>query len=278
MSIADHHVVPGKKFWTWGNGPRGRMWDRILTDEDGPYVELMVGAYSDNQPDYSWLQPFDSRVVTMFWYPFREIGGVTQANREAAANLEISADGCAATVGFHTTRAHPRAVATVGVAGQSVLSETVAIGPGLPFLRQVSLPPGTRPQEVRIALSVEGRELVAYAPAPKRGDPMPPVVEPPPPPADIATVEQLLLAGQRAEQFHSPTLDPDPFWREALRRDPGDARVNTAYGIVKLKRMQFAEAERHLRAALARLEFPHTTPKDAEPYCSCTTSARTSRK
>ena len=21
MSIADHHVVPGKKFWTWGNGP-----------------------------------------------------------------------------------------------------------------------------------------------------------------------------------------------------------------------------------------------------------------
>jgi len=33
----------------------------------------MVGAYSDNQPDYSWLQPYDSRVVTIYWYPFRDI-------------------------------------------------------------------------------------------------------------------------------------------------------------------------------------------------------------
>ena len=57
MSVADHHMVPGKKLWTWGNGAAGRQWDHILTDNDGPYIELMVGAYSDNQPDYSWLQP-----------------------------------------------------------------------------------------------------------------------------------------------------------------------------------------------------------------------------
>ncbi len=57
MSVADHNIVPGKKFWTWGNGPGGRAWDKILTDDDGPYIELMAGAYSDNQPDYSWLRP-----------------------------------------------------------------------------------------------------------------------------------------------------------------------------------------------------------------------------
>jgi tetratricopeptide (TPR) repeat protein len=266
MSIADHHVVPGKKFWTWGNGPRGRMWDRILTDADGPYIELMVGAYSDNQPDYSWLQPFDSRVVTMYWYPFREIGGVKQANLEAAANLDFSEDGRTARVGFHTTRPHARATATLTAGGKTLLSENVSIGPAQPFVRQVTLPPGTNPGDVRVSLTVDGRELVAYAPAPKRNDPMPPVVDPPPPPSEFKTVEELLLAGQRAEQFHSPTLDADPFWQEALRRDPGDARVNTAYGALKLKRLQFVEAERHLRAAIARLEFPHTTPKDAEPY------------
>jgi len=49
------------------------MWDEILTDTDGPYIELMVGAYSDNQPDYSWLQPFETRAFTMNWYPFRDI-------------------------------------------------------------------------------------------------------------------------------------------------------------------------------------------------------------
>ena len=266
MSIADHHIVPGKKLWTWGNGPRGRMWDHVLTDEDGPYVELMVGAYSDNQPDYSWLQPFDSRVFTMNWYPFRDIGGVKNANLEAAVNLDLPADGRTARVGFCTTAAHPRATATVAIGGEVLVSEDVAIGPAQPFVREFALPAGTDPQSVRAALAVGGRELVAYTPAPKRNDPMPPAVTPPPAPAEFKTIEELLLAGQRAEQFHSATLDPDPFWQEALRRDPGDARVNTAYGIVKLKRMMFPEAERHFRRAIERLEFPHTTPKDAEPY------------
>ena len=46
--------------------PCGRT---ILTDSDGPYIELMVGAYSDNQPDYSWLQPYETRTWTQYWYP-----------------------------------------------------------------------------------------------------------------------------------------------------------------------------------------------------------------
>ena len=30
LSVSNHHVVPGKKLWTWGTGPRGRMWDQLL--------------------------------------------------------------------------------------------------------------------------------------------------------------------------------------------------------------------------------------------------------
>ncbi len=71
MSVSDHNIVPGKKFWTWGNGPSGKRWDATLTDDDGPYIELMTGAYSDNQPDYSWLQPYETRSFSMNWYPFR---------------------------------------------------------------------------------------------------------------------------------------------------------------------------------------------------------------
>ena len=62
LHVANHHLVPGKKQWTWGNGDFGRAWDRILTDEDGPYIELMTGAYTDNQPDFSWLQPDEEKV------------------------------------------------------------------------------------------------------------------------------------------------------------------------------------------------------------------------
>ena len=87
MSIADHTVVPGKKFFTWGDSPNGHLQDTLLTDSDGPYIELMVGAYSDNQPDYSWLQPFDVKSFSMNWYPFRELGGVKNANLDAAVSL-----------------------------------------------------------------------------------------------------------------------------------------------------------------------------------------------
>src|ERR1051326_6302614 len=99
ISVADHHIVPGKKFWAWGTGPRGRMWDKILTDTDGPYIELMVGGYSDNQPDYSWLQPYETKSFQMFWYPFQKIDGVKAANLQGAVNLEISTNG-AARIGF----------------------------------------------------------------------------------------------------------------------------------------------------------------------------------
>ncbi len=57
LHFADHHLAPGKKQWTWGNHEFGYAWDRSLTDNDGPYIELMAGVYTDNQPDFSFLAP-----------------------------------------------------------------------------------------------------------------------------------------------------------------------------------------------------------------------------
>ena len=64
LHVASHHVSPGKKQWTWGNGDFGRAWDRNLTDEDGPYIELMAGVYTENQPDFTWLQPYEEKSFT----------------------------------------------------------------------------------------------------------------------------------------------------------------------------------------------------------------------
>ncbi len=71
IHVADHHIMPGKKFWTWGTGSQGKRWETILSDTDGPYLELMVGAWSDNQPDYSWIQPYETRTISHYWYPLR---------------------------------------------------------------------------------------------------------------------------------------------------------------------------------------------------------------
>jgi tetratricopeptide (TPR) repeat protein len=264
MSIADHHVVPGKKFWTWGNGPRGRIWDDILTDTDGPYVELMVGAYSDNQPDYSWLQPYEARSFEMYWYPFRDIGGVKQANLDAAVNLEI-VDGTA-HFGFYTTTVHPRATVRLTAGSQTLLEETIAIDPARPYKKQIVLPAGTDPHAVRAALLVAGRELVAYSPVKLAPMAMPEAVKPPLQPQDLKTDEEIDLAGQRIDQFHDADREPAPYWEEALRRDPGDTEAHAGLGRLDLRRARFPEAEQHFRAALARLTARYTTPRNAAPF------------
>jgi tetratricopeptide (TPR) repeat protein len=266
LSVADHYIIPGKKFWTWGTGPRGRMWEKILTDTDGPYIELMTGAYSDNQPDYSWLQPFESKSFEMHWYPFRDIGGAKNANLDAAVNLEVATNGTA-KVGFCTTAAH-RAATVLLKAGDQVLlqQDKVRIDPGRPYVKQVSIPSGLDEHALRASLSDDGKELIAYSPVRLESEPMPKPVTPPPDPKDIKTGEELYLAGLRIEQFHDPGREPEPYWEEALRRDPGDARVNTALGIRELKEAKFAEAEQHLRAALARLTANYTSPKNGEPF------------
>ena len=48
----------------------------------------MAGVYTDNQPDFSWLHPDETKTFSQFWYPIREIGPAKNANRTIAVNLE----------------------------------------------------------------------------------------------------------------------------------------------------------------------------------------------
>jgi len=262
MSIADHNIVPGKKFFEWGTGASARAWDANLTDSDGPYIELMTGAYSDNQPDYSWLQPYEGRSFSMNWYPFRDIGGVKKANLDAAVNLDVTNG--KAQIGFYTTSAH--AAATVALkAGQNfLLQETVAINPGKPYTKQVPVPAGIDEHDLVATISAGGYELVSYSPIRLLPEQTPPGVTSPPAPADVKSNEELYLIGLRAQQFHDPAIDPMLYWEEALRRDPGDARVNTVLGITAYTKAKYAEAEKYLRLAVARTTARFTDPKDVE--------------
>ena len=262
MSVADHHIVPGKKFWTWGNGPDGRTWDKILTDDDGPYIELMTGAYSDNQPDYSWLEPYETRSFVLHWYPFRDIGGAKKANLEAAVNLEVAAG--AVKLGFYTTAAHSAARVRLAARGKALLEDTVAIDPSRPYVRQVPLPAGVNERDLVASIGAEGRELLSYRPAPREPEPMPKPVTTPAAPRDIKATEELYLIGLRAQQFHDPAIDPAAYWEEALRRDPGDTRVHTVLGVADFRAARYAAAEQHLRRALERLADRYTSPKDGE--------------
>lgn len=80
------------------------------------------------------------------------------------------------------------------------------------------------------------------------------------------TNEELLLTAQHIEQHRHATWRPDPYYLEGLKRDPGDIRINQAYGMLLMRRGQFAEAEKHFRAAIKRLTWRSPNPYDSEPY------------
>ena len=109
--------MPGKKLWTWGAGPSGRIWEDILTEGGGPYFEPQAGAFSDNQPDYHWMAPGQVRRAHDVWYPVRGIRGFKKATEDFALNVDVS-DGKAFAGVYATSRPRRRERHARGRAGR----------------------------------------------------------------------------------------------------------------------------------------------------------------
>ncbi len=264
LHVANHHLVPGKKQWTWGTGAFGQAWDRQLTDEDGPYIELMCGAFTDNQPDFAWMMPGEEKRFAQHFLPYKLIGPPKNASTEVALNLELA--GPTATLGVYSAR--PRTlVATLLHAGAPLWRTEVALSPATALVERVPLPPAASPQQLtlRVADAATGAELLSFTPLPNSDEPLPAPAAPAPPPAEVPTNEELFLHALHLEQYRHATFAPEDYYAEALRRDPGDARANNAFGLLLLRRGRFAEAEPYFRRAIARLTMRNPNPYDGEP-------------
>ena len=258
---ADHTISPGKKLWTWGDHEFGHAWDRELSDGDGPYVELMAGVFTDNQPDFGFLLPGEVRTFSQYWYPLVGTGPAHAANLDAAVHLSRAPAGL--RLGVAVTRPRQRATVRLLERQRIVLEETVDLAPEHPFVSQAAAT-DARLTDHRLVVEHGGATLIEYQPRPVRRGAPPAPAEEPPAPSDIETQEELWLTGMHLWQYRHATRRPEPYWREALARDPGDARSNTAMGEWHLRRGEYREAERHLRAALERLRLRNSNPRDGE--------------
>ncbi|MBD3265791.1 DUF5107 domain-containing protein [bacterium] len=270
--VGNHHIAPGKKFFTFGSGEQGKMWDKRLTDTDGPYLELMAGAFSDNQPDYSWIQPYETKIVKQYWFPLRGLNGMDYANLNGALNVDFTDKGM--VLKLNTTQTYDKAGLWIETQNHTH-SQGITISPDRPFETSYSyndlhISSPKEVQSIRLTPSAEktypGKTLMEYTFPKPPGEPMPDPVTPPGDPKNVDTNEELYLTGLRLNQFYNAKIDPIPYYEEALKRDPADARVNTQLGIVYLKQGQFNKAEAHLRRAVQRLTYNYTRPKDCETH------------
>ena len=266
VHIADHHISPGKKLFTWGNSDFGMAWQRNLTDNDGPYVELMSGVYTDNQPDFSWIYPYETRTFEQYWYPIRGIGEVKNATIDGAVNLEV-ADGKIG-IGFNSTGIFRDCTVILKKADSILLEQKIYISPDKPFKKTVDTDTsGIKETELcAVLLDKNGKVLVSYSPVERGKKEKPQTRLPSAPPEELETTEELFINGLHLEQYKHHTYKPEPYYLEALKLDPGDIRSNTSMGLLNLRRGNFARAEDYLRKALERLISRNPNPYNVEPY------------
>ncbi|MGX5682774.1 DUF5107 domain-containing protein [Schumannella luteola] len=254
---ADKHIAPGKKQWTWGNAPFGHAWDAHLTDGDGPYVELMAGVYTDNQPDFSFIGPAETKAFTQYWYPYQGIGVVHQANRDAAVHLSV--EGGVARLGVAATRRHSGVRVALRRGDEVLGGWTVDLGPGHPFTAE--LPFDGAPHDLRLVVG----SLLEWQPRADAAVPPPTVATEPPAPAAVGSSDELFVIATHLEQYRHPTRSPLPYLEEALRRDPGDARALVALAWRHYRAGRYADALATVDAALARQRLYNSNPRDGEP-------------
>lgn len=265
LHVANKHISPGKKQWTWGHGEFGQAWDRNLTDEDGPYIELMTGVYTDNQPDFTWLAPYEEKSFKQYFMPYKDIGLVKNASIDAAVNLEVH--GRKAVVHAYATSVIEEARILLTGAGRTYLDRKVKLSPADTFQAEIELSPGMREEDVRVAVfAADGKELVAYQPKPRTLERTPDPATAIGKPEELKNTEALFLAGQHLEQYRHATYEPEAYYVEGLRRDAGDARLNNAYGLLLLRRGCFTQSEVYFKKAIETLTRHNARPYDSEPF------------
>ena len=314
LHVASHHFSPGKKQWTWGNGDFGRAWDRNLTDEapltppeggwkgevsdykpspsgeqEGgqfrPYIELMAGVYTENQPDFSWLLPYEEKMFTQYFMPYRELGVVKEASKDLIFNLEAhpqplpKGGESGQTVQFKvfaTSKQDVRIVLRRSAQGdackknsgevlydkqhtlspEAVLVETVEC-PNVPLSELIV--------EIVKTFPYGQRTVLSWHAEPDEIRPIPDSAEAALLPEQIKTNEQLYLTGMHLEQYRHATWTATDYYEEALRRDPNDIRCLNAMGLWYIRKGRFQKAEGYLRKAVKLSQKRNPNPYDGEP-------------
>lgn len=274
LHVADHHVSPGKKQWTWGNGDFGQAWDRNLTDENGPYIELMTGVFTDNQPDFTFLKPYEEKTFVQYFMPYKGVGAVKNASKQLVMNVEMTQSGL--KIILYAPESLEDAELLISLHGNAILSEKISLITAEVYEKEICAEEMNFTQKqlaenmqeadlFRVTVIKNGKELLAYTPV-KNSEPVPEAAKEIPEPEKLETNEQLFLAAVHLEQYRHATYSAEPYYLEGLRRDPTDIRLNNGYGKYLYNRGRYEEAISFFETAISASTWKNPNPYDCEPY------------
>ena len=282
LHVASHHFSPGKKQWTWGNGDFGRAWDRNLTDETTPeeakqwhidrkgfrpYIELMAGVYTENQPDFSWLMPYEEKQFVQYFMPYRELGVVKEASKDLIMNINETGDGSVCFKVFATSK-QDVCIMLRNDNGEVYYQKEQTLSPEHVLTETVDVKKAKFSEltfEIQKTFAYGQRTMLRWHAEADEIRPIPDSAEAALLPEKIKTNEQLYLTGLHLEQYRHATWSPTGYYEEALRRDPDDIRCLNAMGLWYIRKRRFVLAEEYLRKAVKLSQKRNPNPYDSEP-------------
>jgi len=253
VHVSDHHTSTGKKMFTWAYNQLSQSWERALTDTDGAYAELMAGSYSNNQPDFSWLEPYETKNFSQYWFPISGIGVPTFANLKAAVNVSEG------KVKLQTTEKVKNTKLILEVGGKAVLSKKVTLEPG--DIAEFDIP-ACDLSEYRVAL--EG--VFEYVKKNRVKNPLPPFFPEVPMPNEETSAYQCWLSGIHLMQFRDPSADPKKYFERCIELDPDFAPGYETLGELEINDGNFERAEELLTIAIKKTNRLNTEHQSGRAY------------
>ncbi|MBR4889069.1 MAG: DUF5107 domain-containing protein [Clostridia bacterium] len=256
VHIGDRHVTPGKKMFTWGYGQLSRSWEKALTDTDGQYAELMAGSYSDNQPNFTWLEPYETKEFSQHWYPIAKIGVPIFANLNGALALEGN------VLKVQTTCAYKNANVRVMAEGKTVFETVCDLEPAVCHAFDV----GTMPFPARICVTAGGKNVLDYTHKKFDAYVMPDPITDTPAACTLHNAQDLYLAGVHLDQYRDPAVKADVYFRKALQMDEEHVPSLIALARYEYARFDFETALSLIERAVKKLSMFNARFESGEAF------------
>jgi tetratricopeptide (TPR) repeat protein len=245
--VQDHRVAPGKKYFTWGTHPGGRIWDHYLSDKDGGYIELQPQAYFTNLGyGYAVLEPFEVKEFSTFWYPVKNTGGFVQASKEVAVNYKRLSDQ-KIKIDIQPTLTMPGTKVSVYKNSQLQQEMNMDMVVGEVYSKELNIVSTPDDTMKIIVVSNENRNLISYASKVYSEEPV------------INKISNKQMKDYTISELYSKAITDyhDPFnpkaeeyLDEIFSHDPMEPRANRLKGTIMTKRGKFEEAIKYFQKSL----------------------------
>jgi Tfp pilus assembly protein PilF len=238
----------GKKIWIWGLSREGMIWEKLLTDNNGQYVEVQSGRLFNQPAEGSSFTPFKNRGFTPnetdqwteYWFPVKNTKGLVAASDYGSLN--VKQDGNTISIYFMPVQPVADTIRILSN-GKLIYQKGLNLRPMQLFYDSISMDGQTASLRFEI-----GRGKLTYDAAPGAGNLSRPFVSPGT--FNWNSLQGLHLQGKEfiRQRMYSQAEEK---LRSALKADSNYLPALADFALLMFRQMRYDEAIAAAKRALA---------------------------